>query len=80
MSKEELRKYLPDSPKEISFFGSSIVRLSSAISGGLIVSDHAIWALVTVVLSWLGHEIEQYFKLHEKQNDSKVSDSDSSHS
>jgi hypothetical protein len=67
MSKEELRKYLPDSPKEISFFGSSIVRLSSAISGGLIVSDHAIWAIATIVLSWLGHEIEQYFKIHERK-------------
>lgn len=76
MSKEELEKYRPDSPKEISFFGSSLVRLSSAISGGLIVSDHAIWAIVTVFISWLGHEIEQYFKLHEK-NDNKVSNTDS---
>lgn len=68
MSKEELRKYLPDSPKEISFIGSSIVRLSSAMSGVFIVSDHPWWALVTVLLAWGGHEIEQYFKLHEKQN------------
>jgi hypothetical protein len=66
MSKEELRKYLPDSPKELSFLGSSIVRFSSAISGGLIVSDHGLLAIGTIVISWLGHEIEQYFKIHEK--------------
>jgi hypothetical protein len=71
MSKEELRKYLPDSPKEISFIGSSIVRLSSAISGGLILSDHAIWSIVTIVIAWFGHEVEQYFKIHEEVKDDK---------
>jgi hypothetical protein len=72
MSKEELRKYLPDSPKELSFIGSSIVRLSSAISGGLIVSEHQLWAIGTIVLAWLGHEMEQYFKLHEKKENLKI--------
>lgn len=65
MSREELRKYLPDSPKELSFIGSSIVRLSSAISGGLVLSGHPVWSLITIGLAWAGHEIEQYFKLHE---------------
>jgi hypothetical protein len=65
MSREELQKYKVDSPKEIAFFGSSIVRLSSAISGACVVSDHAYLALITIGLAWLGHEIEQYFKLHE---------------
>lgn len=67
MSKEELRKYFPDSAKEISFLGSSIVRLSSAISGGLILSDHGVWAIITIFLAWIGHEIEQYFKIHEPE-------------
>jgi hypothetical protein len=66
MSKDELKKYLPDSAKEISFLGSSIVRLSSAISGGLVISGHPYWSLITIGMAWLGHEIEQYFKLHEK--------------
>jgi hypothetical protein len=65
MSAEELKKYKPDSPKELSFIGSSIVRLSSALSGAFIVSDHSFWALFTILLAWAGHEIEQYFKLHE---------------
>lgn len=66
MSKEELRRYLPDSPKEISFIGSSIVRLSSAVSGGLILSDHAWWAILSILMAWLGHEIQEYFKIHER--------------
>jgi hypothetical protein len=69
MSAEELKKYKPDSAKEFSFFGSSLVRLSSAVSGGLIASDHAIWSLITVGLAWLGHEVEQYFKLHEEKKE-----------
>jgi hypothetical protein len=72
MSKEELRRYLPDSAKEISFIGSSIVRLSSAISGGLILSGHELLSIFTIVMAWIGHEIEQYFKLHEKKESKYV--------
>lgn len=72
MSKEELRKYLPDSAKELSFIGSSIVRLSSALSGAFIVSEHSIWALGTILLAWIGHEIEQYFKIHEPKKQEEV--------
>lgn len=65
MSKEELRKYLPDSPKEISFFGTALVSLCSAFSGALIVAEHPYWSLITIGLTWFGHTIEKYFKLHE---------------
>jgi hypothetical protein len=71
MSKEELRKYFPDSPKELAFIGSSIVRLSSAVSGSLIVSNHGLFAIVTILLAWFGHEMEQYFKLHEPKKTTK---------
>lgn len=71
MSSEELKKYRPDSPKEVSFIGSSLVRLSSALSAGFIVSDHSLWAIGTVILAWVGHEIEQYFKLHEPDENKK---------
>lgn len=73
MSIEELKKYKPDEAREFSFFGSSLVRLASAVSGALIVSEHAMWSLITILLAWLGHEIEQYFKLHEKKEDSTES-------
>jgi hypothetical protein len=75
MSKDELRKYIPDSPKEISFIGSSIVRLSSAISGGLVLTGHPLWSLLTILLTWFGHEMEQYFKIHEEVRQSESSGS-----
>lgn len=65
MSIEDLRKYKIDSAKELSFIGSSLVRLSSAISGGLVLSGHPFWSLITIALAWLGHEMQEYFKLHE---------------
>ncbi len=69
MSKEELRKYLPDDPKEISFLGSSLVRLSSMISAGLVISNSGLWPLVTIGLAWLGYEIQEYFKIHQRKVD-----------
>jgi hypothetical protein len=65
MSREELRKYLPDSPKELSFIGSSIVRLGSSISGCLVLADHEMWAILSMAITWFGHEMNEYFKLHE---------------
>lgn len=73
MSAEDLKKYKPDEAKEFSFFGSSLVRLSSAVSGALIVSDHAIYSLISVAVAWLGHEVQEYFKLHEKK-ENKIAD------
>lgn len=67
MSLEDLRKYKIDSPKELSFIGSSIVRLGSAISGCLVITDHDGWALVSGFVTWFGHEMNEYFKLHEKE-------------
>lgn len=65
MSSEDLKKYKLDEAKEFSFLGSSLIRLSSAISASLIVSDHALYAIITVGLGWLGYEVQEYFKLHE---------------
>lgn len=67
MSIEQLKKYLPDEPKEISFLGSSLVRLSSMISAGLVISKAGLWPLVTIGLAWAGYEIQEYFKLHQKK-------------
>jgi hypothetical protein len=71
MSKEELQKYLPDSAKEFSFFGTALVSLSSALSGIFIVAEHPIWSLFTIGLSWLGHTVEKYFQLHETEKKEK---------
>lgn len=65
MSIEDLRKYKIDSPKELSFIGSSLVRLGSAISGCLVLADHEHWAILSMFITWFGHEMNEYFKLHE---------------
>ena len=65
MSSEDLKKYKPDEAKEFSFFGTAIVSLSSALSGAFIAAEHPKWALITIVLAWLGHTVEKYFQLHE---------------
>ena len=60
-------KYLPDTPKEISFIGSALARLGSAMSGVLLFQEHRMWVLATLVITWIGHEVAQYFKLQDGQ-------------
>jgi hypothetical protein len=61
---KDLKKYLPDTPEEWSFLGSSINRLGTALSVVGIIQEEFNWALVTVGLTWVGHEISEYFKLY----------------
>lgn len=67
MSREELKKYIPDTPEEISFIGSSIVRLGSAMTGILIFATDPIWICVSAGLTWFGHEVSEYFKVNSKK-------------
>lgn len=67
MSRAELKKYIPDSAKEWSFIGSAIVRLGSAMSGILIFAEKPTWILASAGLTWIGHEICEYFKIHQKE-------------
>lgn len=61
-------KYIPDTPREFSQIGSALSRLGTMISGVLLVTDHRWWTFATVGLSWLGHEISEYFKLEEGES------------
>ena len=56
-------KYLPDTPKEYAFIGSAIARLGSAMSGILLFEANKYWVIATLIITWLGHEVSQYFKL-----------------
>ncbi len=81
MSREELKKYIPDTPKEWSYIGSAVNRLGTALSLIGALQEKFMWVLITAGLTWVGHEISEYFKLHTaKKYDSEVPDSDSSHS
>lgn len=75
MSREELKKYLPDSPKEYAQIGGALARLGTAMSGVLLFAADKWWVIGSMSLTWLGHEINNYFKIH--SDDNKVSNPDS---
>jgi hypothetical protein len=69
MSKEELRKYIPDTAEEWSFIGSSINRLGASLSLIGAIQEKFLWVLITVGLTWFGHEVSEYFKINMKKKD-----------
>jgi hypothetical protein len=69
MSREELKQYWPDTPKEWAYIGSSINRLGTALSLVGAVQEKFIWVLVTAGLTWFGHEVSEYFKIHTAKKD-----------
>lgn len=72
MSREELKEYIPDTPEEWSFIGSSINRLGMALSLIGAVQEKFVWVLVTAGLTWLGQEIAGYFKINSKKRHDKL--------
>lgn len=64
MSADELKKYIPDTPEEWSFIGSSVNRLGTAMSLIGALQKQFVWVLVTAGLTWFGHEVSEYFKIH----------------
>lgn len=68
MSKEELKKYIPDTPAEWSFIGSSINRLGTAMTLIGAMQENLHWVLISAGCTWLGHEISEYFKINTKSN------------
>jgi hypothetical protein len=69
MSKEELKRYIPDTPEEWAFIGSAINRLGTAMSVIGAIQEKFIWVLITVGLTWFGSEVSEYFKLNTKKNE-----------
>lgn len=56
----------PDTPKEWAAIGSSIARLGSAVSGvTLFATTNHWWTLGTILLTWFGHELHAYMKIHD---------------
>lgn len=66
MSREELKKYIPDTPAEWSFIGSSVMRLGTAMSTVGAFQGNMTWVLISVGCTWIGCEISEYFKLYSK--------------
>ena len=58
-----MNNFWPNTPKQFSFIGSSIARLGTAMSGVLLFEANKYWVIASLVITWLGHEVAQYFKL-----------------
>ena len=68
MSKEELKGYWPDTPREWSQIGSAINRLGVLITGIGAFQEKFHWVLISLGCTWLGHEVSEYFKIYTSKN------------
>lgn len=69
MSKEELKKFIPDTPKEWGFIGASVNRLGAVMTTIGAMNENLHWVFISVGLTWFGHEVSEYFKLHTTNHD-----------
>lgn len=67
MSKEELKRFIPDTPEEWSQIGSAVNRLGILMSGIGAFQENFVWVLISLGSTWLGHEISEYFKIYTKK-------------
>jgi len=57
----------PDTPKEWAAIGSSINRLGTMASGiTIFTTENHLWTLGTLLITWFGHELHAYMKLHDE--------------
>ena len=63
MSLNDLR---PDTPKEWAAIGSAIARLGTMASGVTLFTADKYWTLGTMLITWAGHELHAYMKLHDE--------------
>ena len=69
MSVDDFKRFVPDTPEEISFIGSSIMRLGTAITAIGAFQESTTWMLISAGSTWIGHEIFEYFKLYIKKTE-----------
>ena len=62
-----IKNFYPDTPKEFAQIGMAVSRLGTAMSAVLLFEASAGWVIGSLVLTWLGSEIAQYFKLENSE-------------
>lgn len=63
-----IKKIVPDTPEEFAYIGSSVGRLGTAMSGFLLFQDDLVWNFAALVLTWIGFEVNGYFKLYQSEH------------
>lgn len=66
-----VKDFWPDTPREIAALGSAFARLGSMASGITLFTTNHWWTLGTLFLTWFGHELHAYMKLHDKSIEDK---------
>lgn len=61
MSREELKKYIPDTPAEWQLIAKYVNGLGTAMSATLLFSADKGWVLVSLFLTWAGGSAADYF-------------------
>ena len=61
------KKYIPDTPEEWSQIGKALNRLGILISGTGALMENFTWVIISLLCTWIGYEISEYFKLHTKK-------------
>jgi hypothetical protein len=69
-----MKKYIPDTPKEIAFIAASVSRLGTALAGLSLLQDDKFWTLTAVTLAWIGNEVNQYITLHDQHTENSNPD------
>ena len=64
-----LKKFWPDEPHEYAYIGSAVGRLGTAMAGVGALQDNLTWTLISLFISWIGFEVNGYFKLHKEEED-----------
>lgn len=75
MSKDDFKKFIPDTPREWSQIGSAINRLGVLITGIGALQEKFHWVLISLGCTWLGHEVSEYFKIYtSKSNQAAIAE------
>lgn len=59
-------RWIPDTPKEYAYLGSSLGRLGTAMTGFGALQENLTWTLIALFFTWVGFEINGYFKMDDE--------------
>lgn len=67
---KKIKTYIPDTPEEWHLIGSYVRNLGSAMSGVLLFAASKEWVLVSLLLTWIGESVADYFGHRDAKNQS----------
>lgn len=62
--KKKVSEFWPDTAEEWAQIGSAFNRLGIAMTAIGAFQDKILWVLISLGLTWVGHEVSQYMKIY----------------